>query len=397
MQVKTSLIKRRESWILMIFLSIAFLSDPGYAPISFIGVLLIYFICKKSSQPTEILKRENYFFLSLIFITLSILYSLKIINSYEIFINKTRISPFENLEQNKFSKLFGLSGLDYMPRTCWIIVPVALVYISVRYFLRSHEKHNSLIISSKLSFLIIFITCGMTVFSYSIAYKLIITPTGIFFFRDIAYFLFLILLSQNIQSHLKTSIINSRINLVDCFIICIFITSLSITMFMKFEQKVELNSKSWLSNMIFNQTNINKFNLIPPGSRNAVGIAFTNTAYQQVRNGVTDSIWMPTDLLDSRIRLLTAVTKIQPKDSIFSSPNGIFQASTVSDINWCLEVNKNKYWVDYVVFGNNENVPQECGDSLFIVDNLKLVRVNSHLGIYNISIDHRIDVISKIF
>jgi hypothetical protein len=220
----------------------------------------------------------------------------------------------------------------------------------------------------------------------SASYKVPFSPTGNFFLRDIAYFLILILISQNSQNHAFNSSSESVRNLIDYFMIFLFIFSLTLTMFIKFDQKEDIDKKSWLATTIFNQIESKKSSFIPHDTNTSVGVVFTRDAYQQIRNGGVKSIWMPTDVLDSRTRLLTAITKIQPKDPIFSSPNGIFQASTVSDFNWCAELNRNKYWIDYVVFASNESRPKECGNNILMVDNLWLVKVNPNLGSYIVPI-----------
>ena len=226
-----------------------------------------------------------------------------------------------------------------------------------------------------LSLICIFVT--MSIIPESITYRLPLSPTANFYFRDIVFFIFLLYLIEISRfTHFKKL---SRV------VVIIFICSLGISMYQKYDPLVSLSQKSWVTQLILNGKNYNSeiqlLSKTSASNSHSVGIVISEAAYSQIRNGSLANFWMPTDIVDKNHRLATVVTKVQSKDFFSVSP-GIFHASTVSDQNWCSTDITQSLWLDYLITTKSDLLSSGCSEPIAEIGNLKLIQLNPSPSMY---------------
>jgi len=355
---------------------LVFLADPGYLAITLFGALIVL-LCTRKEAKKEIEKKVKGYWIVAISLVSVIAWSyfIDIWNQFWKFSNQNReYSNNSDLVQNVFT-ILGTGPVAYLPRTSTIYFQVFCILVLVKIVLRQ-KRHDSGIIHEVRGLVCILVSLLLSLTPEVVFENLFIAPTVNFFFRELA-FVFLILLS--VQEWSK--ITNKIIILCNKILVVYLLGSVIIALISKYDSSLPFDDKSWVHRALLTSETHSSLKTFPSSNDRSVGIAISEDAYSQIRNGAIEEIWMPTDLISSDRRLISAVTKVQSKD-FFNVSDSPFHASTIKDLDWCDSEIASKYWMDYVLLTDSEFTELGCNTVSKRLDKLTLLQVNSTPGKY---------------
>ena len=356
---------------------LVFLADPGYLAITLFGALIAFFCTRKEVKKEIEKKVTGYWIVAISLVSIIALsYFIDIWNQFWKFSNKNReFGNNSDLVQNVFT-ILGTGPVAYLPRTSTIYFQVFMILVLAKIVMRQ-ERHDSGILHEVRGLACILISLLLSLTPEVVFENLFFAPTVNFFFRELA-FVFLILLS--VQEWTKTT--DKRIILYNKILVVYLLGSVIIAFISKYDSSLPFDEKSWVHRTLLSSETHSSLNTFPSSNGRSVGIAISEAAYSQIRNGAVKEIWMPTDLISSDRRLISAVTKVQSKD-FFNVSDSPFHASTIKNLDWCDSEIASKFWMDYVLLTDSEFTELGCNTVSKRLDKLTLLQVNSTPGKYD--------------